>query len=64
MPAPDRLQLRAKGASPARDTSSSGEFGSKEAEEDDDGVTESSGDASSGTSQGTGDDEDNVEAAQ
>jgi hypothetical protein len=53
-----------QGSSSSGDTSSSGEFGSKEAEEHDSGVMESSGDTSSGSSQGTGDDEDDVEAAQ
>jgi hypothetical protein len=51
-------------SSSSGDTSSSGESGSEGAGEDDDGATESSGDASSGSSQGIGDDEDDAEAAQ
>jgi hypothetical protein len=53
-----------QGSSSSSDTSSSGESGSEEAGEDDGGAMESSGDASLGSSQGTGDDEDDVEAAQ
>jgi hypothetical protein len=44
-------------SSSSGDTSGSGESGSGEAEEEDDGATESSEGASSGSSQGTGDDE-------
>jgi hypothetical protein len=51
-------------SSSSGDTSSSGESGSEGAGEDDDGVMESSRDVSSGPSQGTGDDEDDAEAAQ
>jgi hypothetical protein len=51
-------------SSSSGDTSSSEESDSEGAGEDDDGAMESSGEASSGSSQGTGDVEDDAEAAQ
>jgi acetolactate synthase regulatory subunit len=51
-------------SSSSGDTSGSGESGSGEAEEGDDGVTDSSEGASSGSSQGTDDDEGDAAAAQ
>jgi hypothetical protein len=51
-------------SSSSGDTSSSGESYSEGAGEDDDGATKSSGHESSGSSQGTGDDEEDAEAAQ
>jgi hypothetical protein len=50
-------------SSSSGDSSSSGESSSEGARKDDHGVTESSVDASSGSSQGTGDNEDDAEAA-
>jgi hypothetical protein len=51
-------------SSSSGDTSGSGESGSGEAEEGDDGATDSSEGASSGSSQGTDDDEGDAAAAQ
>jgi hypothetical protein len=51
-----------QGSSSSGSSSGSEESGSEEAGEDDGGATEFSGDASSGSSQGTGDDEDDAEA--
>jgi hypothetical protein len=53
-----------QGSSSSGDSSSSGESGSEEAEEDDGGVSKSSGDTSSDSGQGTGNDEGDTEAAQ
>jgi hypothetical protein len=61
---PGPLVAADQGSSSSGDSSSSGESGSEEAEEDGGGASESSGDVSSGSSQGTGDDEGDAEAAQ